>query len=357
MADGTKIEWAKHPETGLGATWNVITGCAIKSPACASCYAMQLAGTRLRNHPSRAGLTKQTKVGPVWTGEVRFNGQWLDQPLQWTKPRDVFVVAHGDLFYERVPFAWIDRLMAVMILSPNHRFQVLTKRPERMLQYFSGGGDLYHRVLEAARPLRAKRPILGDIPIDDPGAGAWHRNILLGASVERQQEADERRPHLKALADMGWRTWVSYEPALGPVNWEPWGFIKWLVSGGESKQGGKEPRPSHPAWHRATRDFCQANGIPYHFKQWGVWSPCDDDALPSTFTDARMSDFLCLSSCGHAGNSIGDAFIHKPDRYPACFPSGPDGDAICNSTWMRRVGKKAAGALLDGREWNEMPHA
>ena len=93
MADNSGIEWT-------GATWNPITGCSVVSPGCTNCYAMRLAGTRLRHHPSRTGLTQQTKAGHVWTGEVRFNEQWIDQPFRWKRPRDIFVCAHGDLFHD-----------------------------------------------------------------------------------------------------------------------------------------------------------------------------------------------------------------------------------------------------------------
>lgn len=86
MADGSKIEWTH-------ATWNPVTGCTILSPGCTNCYAQRLAGTRLRDHPSRAGLTKDSKAGPVWTGEVRFNKAWLPQPLGWARPRRIFVCA------------------------------------------------------------------------------------------------------------------------------------------------------------------------------------------------------------------------------------------------------------------------
>ena len=110
MAENTKIEWAD-------ATWNPITGCSVTSPGCTNCYAMKLAGTRLQHHPSRAGLTVPSKAGPVWTGEVRFNEQWLTQPLQWKRPRRIFVCAHGDLFHENVPDEWIDKVFAVMALA------------------------------------------------------------------------------------------------------------------------------------------------------------------------------------------------------------------------------------------------
>lgn len=306
MGDGTEISWTD-------ATWNPITGCMVKSPGCIHCYAMRLAATRLKHHPSRKGLARITKAGPVWTGEVRFNEQWLDQPLRWREPRDIFVCAHADLFYEKVPDAWIDRIFAVMVLARQHRLQVLTKRPDRAAQYLSGGRELYQRVLNAARPLRDWRPELGDIPIDDPAAGDFHRNIWIGTSVERQREADERRLHLAAIAALGFNTWVSYEPALGPVDWDGWQFIRWMVSGGES---GPDARPSHPDWHRDTRDWCVQHSIPFHFKQWGSWKVCEL-AGPH-------------SSREHVW---------------------PDG------VGMLPVGKKAAGAMLDGREWREMPHA
>jgi len=130
MADKSKIRWTE-------ATWNPITGCSVVSAACKNCYAMKLAGTRLQHHPSRVGLTQDTANGPVWTGDVRFNEGWLDQPLRWKKSRKIFVCAHSDLFHESVPDEWIDQIFAVMALAPQHNFQVLTKRPRRMLAYLS----------------------------------------------------------------------------------------------------------------------------------------------------------------------------------------------------------------------------
>lgn len=103
MSDHTHIEWTD-------ATWNPITGCSVVSAGCKHCYAMKLAGTRLRHHPSRAGLTVETNAGPVWNGQVRFNGQWLNQPIRWQMPRRIFVCAHGDLFHESVPDDWIDQI-------------------------------------------------------------------------------------------------------------------------------------------------------------------------------------------------------------------------------------------------------
>lgn len=147
MSDNSSIEWTD-------ATWNPVTGCSVVSPGCTNCYAMGLAGTRLRNHPSRAGLTIDTKAGPVWNGEVRLNEQWLTQPLKWKRPRTIFVCAHGDLFHEGVPDEWIDRVFAVMALAPQHTFQVLTKRAKRMREYCSDPATPFRvaKAMDAIKP-------------------------------------------------------------------------------------------------------------------------------------------------------------------------------------------------------------
>lgn len=284
MADGTHIEWTS-------ATWNPITGCAVISPGCTNCYAMRLAGTRLRNHPSRQGLTSLSKAGPVWTGEIRFNEQWLEQPVHWTRPRDIFVCAHSDLFHRHISVDHQDRIFEVIREASRHRYQILTKRPYYMLDYLRNVTPMPH--------------------------------VWLGVSIEDELRAKERREPLAALAAAGWNTWVSYEPALGPVDWTDWEFIRWFVGGGES---GRDARPSHPTWHRIARDFCVPRGIPYFHKQNGGW-------------------------------------LHQPER--AHFKE------LAKEPWQRvesrldgirpalmfNIGKKAAGALLDGREWKQMPGA
>jgi protein gp37 len=287
MADGTGIEWTD-------ATWNPITGCMVKSPGCINCYAMTLAGTRLRNHPSRAGLTREVNGHHVWTGEVRFNEEWLDQPIRWTRPRDIFVVAHGDLAYEKVPDEWIGKIFHVMRMTEQHRFKVLTKRPDRLARFLARSIQTYS-------------------------------NVWIGTSVERQQEATERVGHLATIAAMGWNTWVSFEPALGPVDWSGWEFIRWMVSGGES---GPDSRPTHPDWHRATRDWCAANSIPYFFKQWGSWLPGENNGV-----------LLAQWQDGTEGSHI-----HEKAEWRHF---GTPGDL---GAFALRIGKKAAGASLDGRE-------
>ncbi len=297
MADKTKIEWTRGADGSAGATWNVINGCTVISPGCTNCYAMRLAGTRLRDHASRAGLTRDSKAGPVWTGEVRFNAQWLDQPLRWAKPRLIFVCAHSDLFHESVPDEWIDQVFAVMALAPRHTFQVLTKRAERMRAYLTAP-----RTVEGAPWDRWTEIALG-IGYSVRGyAGSGGQtarplpNVWLGISAEDQRRADERIPHL--LATPAAVRWVSAEPLLGPIgmstngrfndgdgawNWLTGGRfdvdvdangttggshkgarIDWVVAGGESGPGA---RPMHPAWARSLRDQCASAGVAFFMKQ------------------------------------------------------------------------------------------
>ncbi|ESY41931.1 hypothetical protein X747_15045 [Mesorhizobium sp. LNJC384A00] len=350
MADGTTIEWTD-------ATWNPITGCQVKSPGCKHCYAMKLAGTRLKHHWSRKGLTIDTKNGPVWNGQVQFNEAWLTQPLHWTKPRMIFVCAHADLFYEAVPDEWIDQIFAVMALAPQHIFQVLTKRPGRMLEYFesiengdqrlAGAGWRDALIEGTAQAIYAARH-----PGEDPSLWlAVHsplKNALLGCSIEDQARADERRDSLRRLSEMGWKTWVSYEPALGPVDWTGWEFLNWIVSGGES---GQDARSHHPDWHRATRDFCAANAIPYLFKQWGCL--IDADQIAGRIAEATKAGTAWIMRDGQVwvppvplnfgdaawlAEFLGHAFEHQSD-----------------GTTLLRMKKGDAGRLLDGRTHDGFP--
>lgn len=308
MAEHSTIEWTD-------AAWNVITGCAIESPGCTNCYAMKLAGTRLRNHPSRTGLTKDSAAGPVWTGEVRFNEQWLRQPLQWKRGRMIFPVAHGDLFKGEVPDAWLDKIFAIMALTQRHTYQVLTKRAARAAEYLfnlntpSGLRRLEAAARELGYTFEFEDMLMLALPL---------RNVWVGVSVEDQRYADLRRDHLGGIAAGGWTTWVSYEPALGAVNWSGWEFLSWMVSGGES---GSDARPHHPQWHRDTRDFCAANNIAYHFKQWGCWAP--GSVFRGVIPSGECCDF--------------------------------DGSLKTDNTRVWRVPKTVAGRLLDGVEHNGFP--
>lgn len=207
MSDHSTIEWTD-------ATWNPVTGCSVYSPGCKHCYAMKLAGTRLKNHPSRAGLTVMTSAGPVWTGEIRVNERWMEQPLQWTRPRMIFVCAHGDLFHEDVPDEVIDRVFAVMALARHHTFQVLTKRARRMREYFE------HPVREALIGQQVGQLHLARTgnPVSE-WTGLPLPNVWLGVSAEDQQRADERIVELLGVPAAV--RYLSLEPLLGPIRIDP----------------------------------------------------------------------------------------------------------------------------------------
>lgn len=275
----TKIEWTDE-------TWNPITGCSVVSPGCTNCYAMRLAGTRLKHHESRSGLTQMTKAGPVWTGEVRFNEKWLDQPLRWTKGRMIFVCAHGDLFHENVPFDWIDRVFAVMIMAHRHDFQVLTKRPERMLEYMG-------QLAAGKRPISHAWAMIQEASGHDygmafdslhyrlwPGSDEGTRggktlrdyfvppeNIWMGVSAEDQQRWEERVPILSMVPAA--TRFVSVEPMVGSIN--PFTLsmcdeIDWVIIGGESGPGA---RNLDVMWVMLLVQALQARKVAVFVKQLG----------------------------------------------------------------------------------------
>ncbi|BCH56027.1 hypothetical protein RvVAR031_36370 [Agrobacterium vitis] len=373
MADNTKIEWTD-------ATWNPITGCSIVSPGCTNCYAMKLAGTRMKNHPSRAGLTKDSKAGPVWTGEVRFNAQWLAEPLKWKRPRMIFVCAHGDLFAEGVPDEWIDQIFAVMALAPHHTFQVLTKRPERMRDYFhdiDARSEAINRQMNDIAPQHwCKRELEDYSPEGLPLPNVW-----LGVSVEDQPRAEQRIPIL--LETPAAVRWISAEPLLGaldirrfmwPVHPQWPGkyntpadakadgatvtyhrqalvsarsvFLDWVVAGGES---GRNARPMHPDWARSLRDQCAAAGVPFLFKQWGEWWEVDSDARDENgnhrVIETDSHEAIELWDAKTDCLLTKDAARYTPDTLPENTPA----------RLMTRLGKKAAGRMLDGIEHNGFP--
>jgi protein gp37 len=349
MADTTNISWTD-------ATWNIITGCTLVDEGCRNCYAAHLAANwpALARHPSRAGLARNNADGVAkFTGEVRFNEQWLDQPLRWKKPRRIFVCAHGDLFHESVPDEWIDRVFVVMALAPHHSFQVLTKRTERMRWYLSRADDQWHGSPEsfADRFLAAMDKNYAWInEIDDI---QWPLpNVWVGTSINDQDSADLRIPHL--LATPAAIRFVSAEPLLGPVVlpgltpyaspghcisidgdwWHAPGScpncrpsLDWVITGGES---GKNARPAHPDWFRSLRDQCVAAGVAFHFKQWGAWA--------DLFDHEGRRDWMLMHH---------DGSLDVPDYR---WPDEQNGECA-----IVRVGTKRAGHLLDGVAWQQFP--
>ena len=389
MADKTKIEWAD-------ATLNYINGCSVLSPGCTNCYAMSLAGTRLKHHPSRAGLTTASKAGPVWTGEVRAHEPALLQALRWKAPRRIFWNAHGDTFHDAVPDEWIDRLFAVCALTPQHQHLILTKRSARMREYLScpaAASRIYDLVCDWAINGTADVVLVAPFTITPPDGqqvqlGVWPLpNVWLGVSVEDQARADERVPDL--LATPSAVRWISAEPLLGPVdlrwiaepddekdgvidallgcNWierengeefrparpghqdrimRRWVCspeadiianrkLDWIAVGGESGAGS---RPMHPDWARSLRDQCLTAGVPFFFKQWGDWElSLDRELVDPDWRADYSNDYVDAGKSRWLNIEGGRGFHGK--RFVV----------------MRRTGKKAAGRLLDGREWNELP--
>jgi protein gp37 len=251
MGDKTGISWTD-------ATWNPLRGCSRVSEGCRNCYAEMIAARFCQPGQAYHGLANP-RTGK-WTGEVALVESALDQPVRWKKPRRIFVNSMSDLFHEKVADEWIDRIFSVMAAAKQHTFQVLTKRPERMLAWFNEPGqDAEHcaDMMDAPWPLP---------------------NVWLGVSVEDQKTADERIPLL--LQTPAAVRWVSYEPALGPVdfsgNWLRCGkpavhahcnpHLNWIVVGGES--GGKA-RLFDPRWAMAVRDQCRKAGVAFYMKQLG----------------------------------------------------------------------------------------
>lgn len=316
MSDKTGIEWTAtvHPDGSVtpGSTWNPTTGCSKVSPGCAHCYAENVA---LRFWPTQypripLKLEEQpvldSVMGPVRVvsrprqfTDVMCHDDRLDQPLRWKRPRRIFVNSMSDLFHDDVPDAFIDKVFAVMALAPQHTFQVLTKRAERMRAYLSRS-DLWPRM-----SIAMNRPADGSMPsIEKPNLITLARairheprrhvlplpNVWLGVSVESQRFADERIPLL--LQTPAAVRFISAEPLLGPVDltnldpdgtyarmnahgfsaiWKsnairrPW--LDWVIVGGES---GKGARPFDVAWARSIVQQCQSAGVPVFVKQLGA---------------------------------------------------------------------------------------
>lgn len=333
MGDKTGIEWAD-------ATWNPLRGCSRVSDGCRHCYAETVAHRFSGPGMPYEDLTRIVNGRPTWTGEIRLVPELLGQPLRWTRPRQIFVNSMSDLFHENVPDHFIDRIFGVMWAchvcdggQSKHVFQILTKRAERMRDYLRQ--DRREHWARAAINLAGKYDPDG-IFDDIANAQGSHPRIWLGVSVENQPTADERIPLL--LDTPAAVRWISAEPLLSALDVSRWlrprqrpnadGYggdcspgwttdfntLGWVVAGGES---GPHARPTHPDWLRSLRDQCKAAGVPFLFKQWGEWAPRHD-----------------LQAADLAGK---EWHTFDPDT------------SVC------RVGKKAAGRLLDGVLHDEYP--
>ena len=269
MGDRTGIEWTE-------ATWNPLRGCSRVSEGCRNCYAEAVASRFSGEGMPYEGLARKGK----WTGKIRFVQEALDRPLRWRRPRRIFVNSMSDLFHEQVHDAWIAAIFAVMFLAGQHTYQILTKRPERMREWM--------RWL-IAQPDSADVLLgtLGDFGVDagirNAAMGPWPKpHIWLGVSVEDQATADERIPVL--LETPAALRWVSYEPALGPVDFKPRpepsmcllehphagpcrrSGLDWIVVGGES---GSRARPFNVKWGIDVVGQAVLAGVPVFVKQLG----------------------------------------------------------------------------------------
>jgi len=255
MAFESSIEWTES-------TWNPVTGCTKISPGCKHCYAETFAERwrGLPGHPYEQGF--DLKLWP----------ERLKMPLTWKEPRTIFVNSMSDLFHKDVPDSYVARVFDVMEQASWHNFQLLTKRAERFAEW--------SRRIYAAR----REPPVGQ--------KRWPRNVWAGVSVESQDYVWRIDRLIRVPADI---RFLSIEPLLSPVKIKTSLLrkIQWVIVGGES---GPKARPMNPDWARDVRDQCLAAGVPFFFKQWGVY-------------DAHG----------------------------------------------QRRSKKESGRILDGRTWNEMP--
>lgn len=258
-------------------TWNPIRGCTRVSAGCKNCYAESMAARFCGfGQPYEGTINPETKR---WNGTVRLVPEKLTDPLRWKRPRMVFVNSMSDLFHEDVPDEFIDQVFAVMALAKQHTFQVLTKRPERMLRYCKSLGR-HHEVDRVS--LEAKKINTETGFHYTMTSNGWALpNVWIGVTVENQETADERIPLL--LQTPAAVRWVSVEPMIGQVDLTRCehpnysvladyltgcdsrapcdaGTLDWVVCGGES---GTNARPMHPNWVRCLRDRCADAGVPF----------------------------------------------------------------------------------------------
>jgi protein gp37 len=221
------IEWTE-------ATWNPIAGCTVLSPGCTNCYAMRMAARlQAMGMAKYAGTTRKSGKRHVWTGRVNLDMKALTTPLAWKRPQRIFVNSTSDLFQDNVDEAFIRQVWGVMGQAFWHSFQVLTKRPERMLDILS-------------------KPDFPTLP-----------NVWLGTSVESEDYLGRIDLLRQVPAHV---RFVSFEPLLGPIINPDFAGIHWAIIGGES---GPRARPMQEWWVERLHDSCEQQGVVFFFKQWG----------------------------------------------------------------------------------------
>lgn len=227
MAQLSPIEWTD-------VTWNPVAGCTVATAGCTNCYAMRMAA-RLdaMGMEKYVGLTRKSGDRYVWTGKVVQDEKALAAPRSWRAPRTVFVNSMSDLFHDEVETAFIRKVWGVMCDTPQHTYQILTKRPERMQAVLSSS----------------------DFPVLP--------NVWIGTSVEDSAVID-RIDHLRATPAT--IRFISFEPLIGTVAEADISGIDWAIVGGES---GPRARPMPEAWVHEIEEMCRQTGTAFFFKQWG----------------------------------------------------------------------------------------
>jgi len=261
MGDKSKIEWTE-------ATWNPVRGCSVVSEGCRNCYAMQVAARFSGRGLPYEGLAYRNESGAHWTGKVRSVEPHLEDPIRWKAPRRIFVNSMSDLFHESLTDTQIQNVFSVMEATSRHVFQVLTKRPARMLDFVKRLDDWLKYASDYPGHLSFKKR---------------YGHVWLGVSVEDQKTADERIPLL--LETPAAVRWISAEPLLDAVDLsafmgvtsnitgereQRYSMIDWVVVGGESGAGA---RPMRLAWAESIIRRCESAGVPVFMKQLGtIWA-------------------------------------------------------------------------------------
>ncbi len=351
----TTIEWCARPGT-IPETWNPTTGCNKKSQGCKNCYAEGM-------HKRLQAMRQEKYKQPFLNGAVEHHDfDLLTMPLRWKKPRTVFVNSMSDLFHENISDAFIDQVFAIMSLAVDHTIIIVTKRAERMYNYFKPGKEaIIERWSQATYEVGDEendgwKGLYYDE--DESYAECWISNVIpqryplpnvwLLVSAETQKDADERIPYL--LQTPAAVRGLSCEPLLSDIEFKKVSIggndkfnpltgerynkvgddlycksftqlvfekkINWVICGGES---GNKARPMHPDWARSLRNQCNAAGVPFFFKQWGEYIEADQ----------MLEDIKVIYT-------MKESYIH-PNLFFKC-------------------GKKKAGRLLDGVEHNAFPN-
>lgn len=248
----------------------------------------------MSNRLKAIGLKEYQQV----INKKRFNGHInlienkIEQPLHWKKTSKIFVNSMSDLFHKDVPLSFINKIWSIMKRTERHTYQILTKRPERAFECLMGNYVL--------------------------------KNVWIGVSIENQTSANLRRESFKKIPAK--IKFISYEPALQKIDWSGWEFVDWMIAGGES---GHHASPCHPDWIRSARDWSEKNNIPFLFKQWGQF-------IPSFQAGEKADDIASYKK------TYGHRWVKNRIEFP---------DGLC----MVKVGKKAAGRILDGKIYNQYP--